>query len=69
MLKVYYTCWRVWLWPLSLTNFKLAWKMVTLVALFAAKHCCDLTLLCIDDHLFLHDNATIFILASGGKTD
>ena len=35
-----------------------------------AKHCSDLTLLCIDNqHLFLQCHAVIFIHISGGKTD
>ena len=38
----------------SLTDFKLAWKTATLLALVTAKHCSDLTVLCIDNqHLFL----------------
>ena len=54
----------------SLTVFKLAWKTATFFALVTAKHCSDLTLLCIDNqHLFLQHNAAIFILMSGGKTD
>ena len=54
----------------SLTTFKLAWKTATLLALVTAKHCSDLTLLCIDNqHLFLQCNAAIFIPMSGGKTD
>ena len=54
----------------SLTTFKLAWKTATLLALATAKHCSDLTLLCVDNqHLFLQHNATIFIPLSGGKTD
>ena len=54
----------------SLTTFKLAWKTVTLLALVTAKHCSDLTLLCVDNqHLFLQHNAAIFIPLSGGKTD
>ena len=54
----------------SLTTFKLAWKTATLLALVTAKHCSDLTLLCIDNqHLFLQHNAAIFIPMSGGKTD
>ena len=54
----------------SLTTFKLAWKTATLLALVTAKHCCDLTLLCVDNqHLFLQHNAAIFIPISGGKTD
>ena len=37
----------------SLTTFKLAWKTATLLALVTAKHCSDLTLLCVDNqHLF-----------------
>ena len=37
----------------SLTTLKLVWKTATLLALVPAKHCSDLTLLCIDNqHLF-----------------
>ena len=37
----------------SLTTFKLAWKTAFLLALVTAKHCSDLTLLCVDNqHLF-----------------
>ena len=51
----------------SLTTFKLAWKTATLLALVIAKHCPDLTLLCVDNqHLFLH---LFFVPLSGGKTD
>ena len=54
----------------SLTTFKLAWKTATLLVLVTAKHCSDLTLLCVDNqHLFLQHNAAIFIPLSGGKTD
>ena len=54
----------------SLTTFKLAWKTATLLALVTAKHCSDLTLLCIDNQcLFLQHHAAIFISLSGGKTD
>ena len=54
----------------SLTTLKLAWKTATLSALVTAKHCSDLTLLCIDNwHLFLQHHAAIFIPLSGGKTD
>ena len=54
----------------ALTTFKLAWKTATLLALVTAKHCSDLTLLCIDNqHLFLQCNAAIFIPMSGGKID
>ena len=52
----------------SLTTFKLAWKTATLLALVPAKHS-DLTLLCVDNHLFLQCNAAIFVPLSGGKTD
>ena len=49
---------------------KLAWKTATLLALVTAKHCSDLTLLCVDNqHLFLQRNAAIFVPLSGGKTD
>ena len=42
-----------WASTSALTNFKLAWT-VTLLALVTARHCSDLTLLCIDNqHLFL----------------
>ena len=54
----------------SLTTFKLGWKTATLLALVIAKHCSDLTLLCVDNqHLFLQCNAAIFVPLSGGKTD
>ena len=54
----------------SLTTFKLAWKTATLLALVTAKHCSDLTLLCVDyQHLILQHHAAIFIPLSGGKTD
>ena len=54
----------------SLATFKLAWKTATLLALVTAKHCSDLTLLCVDNqHLFLQCNGAIFIPLSGGKTD
>ena len=54
----------------SITTFKLAWKTATLLELVTAKHCSDLTLLCIDNqHLFLQHNAAIFIPMSGSKTD
>ena len=53
-----------------LTTFKLAWKTATLLALVTAKHCSDLTLLCVDNqHLFLQHHAAIFVPLSGGKTD
>ena len=59
-----------WALASSLTTFKLAGKTATLLALVTAKHCSDLTLLCIDNqHFFLHCNAAIFIPMSGGKTD
>ena len=42
-----------WVPTSALTTFKLAWKTATLLALVTAKHCSDLTLLCIDNqHLF-----------------
>ena len=54
----------------SLTTFKLAWKTATPLALVTAKHCSDLTLLCVDNqHLFLQHHAAIFVPLSGGKTD
>ena len=44
----------------SLTTSKLAWKTSTLLALVTAKHCSDLTLLCVDNqHLFLQHHAAI----------
>ena len=59
-----------WAHASSLTTFKLAWKTATLLALVTAKHCSDLTLLCVDNqHIFLQCNAAIFIPMSGGKTD
>ena len=54
----------------SLTTFKLAWKTATLLALVTAKHCSDLTILCVDNqHLFLQCHAAIFVPLSAGKTD
>ena len=54
----------------SLSTFKLDWKTATLLALVIAKHCSDLTLLCIDNqYLFLQHNAAILIPMSSGKTD
>ena len=52
----------------TLTTFKLAWKTATLLARVTAKHCSDLTLLCIDNqHLFIQHHTAIFIPLSGGK--
>ena len=54
----------------SLTIFKLAWKTATLLAPVAAKHCSDLTLLCVyQQQLFFQHNAAIFVPMSGGKAD
>ena len=54
----------------SLTTSKLVWKTATLLGLVTAKHCSDLTLLCIDNqHLFLYCHSAIFIPMSGGKTN
>ena len=54
----------------SLTTFILAWKTATFFTLGTAKHCSDLTLLCINNqHLFLQFHAAIFISMSGGKID
>ena len=54
----------------SVTTFRLAWKTANLLALFTAKCCSDLSLLCVDNHhLFLQHNASIFVPLSGGKTD
>ena len=51
-----------------LTNFKLALKTATHLALVTAKHCCDLTLLCIDNqNLFHQHHAVIFIPVPGAK--
>ena len=59
-----------WAHASSVNAFQLAWKMATLLALVTAKHCSDLTLLCVDNqHLFLQCNAAIFIPQSVGKTD
>ena len=51
-------CWlsllENWVPASSLTSFKLAWKISTVLALSTAKHCSDLTLLCVDNQqLFL----------------
>ena len=59
-----------WAPAYSLITFKLAWKTATLLALVTARHCSDLTLLCVDNqHLFLQHHAAIFVPLSGGKTD
>ena len=59
-----------WAPTFSLTTFKLAWKTATLLALVTAKHCSDLTLLCVDNQtLFLQCNAAILVPLSGGNTD
>ena len=59
-----------WIPASSLTNFTLAWKTVTILALVRAKCCSDLTLLHIENqHFFLQHHAAIFYSASGGKTD
>ena len=59
-----------WVPTSSLTTFMLAWKTATLLALVTAKHCSDLTLLCVgNQHRFLQCNSAIFIPMSGGKTD
>ena len=50
-----------WAPAFSLTSFRLAWKTATLLALVTEKHCCDLTLLCIDNqHLFLFSVMLLF---------
>ena len=70
MLNICYLFWKVGTPTSSLTTFKLAWKTATLLALVTAKHCPDLTLLCVDNqHLFLQHYAAISIPLSGGKTD
>ena len=54
----------------SLTTFNWLGRLLLLLALVTAKHCSDLTLLCVDNqYLFLQCNAAIFIPLSGGKTD
>ena len=59
-----------WATTSSLTTFKLPWMTATLLALVTAKHCSDLTLLCVDNqHLFLQCKTAIFVCLSGGKTD
>ena len=59
-----------WALASSLTTFKLASKIATLLGVVTAKHCSDLTLLCIDNqHLFLQHHAAIFIAIFGVKTD
>ena len=70
MLSICYLFLGNWALASSPTDFKLAWKTATLLALVTAKHCSDLTLSCIDNqHLFLQHNAAIFITMSDGKTD
>ena len=57
-----------WASASSLTILKIAWKITTLLALVTARHCSDLTLLCIDNHHFcLLHHAAIFFPVSGGK--
>ena len=59
-----------WTLASSLTTFKLAWKIATLLAVVTVKYCSDLTLLCFDNkHFFLQHYATVFIPVSGGKMD
>ena len=36
----------------ALTTFKLVWKTATLLALVTARHCSDLTLLCVENSTF-----------------
>ena len=58
-----------WATP-SLTNYKLAWKTVSLLALVTARHCSDLTLLSSDNqHQFLQYHAAVFNSVSGGRMD
>ena len=64
MLSICYLCWS-WALPSSLTTFKFAWKTATLLAFVTAKHCSDLTLLCIDNQ----HHATVFFPLSGGRTN
>ena len=53
-----------------LINFKVAWKVATVLALVTEKHCSNLTLLCIENqHLFVQCHAAVFILASGCNID
>ena len=50
------------------SNFKIALKMATILALVTSKCCSDLTLLHNDNqYLFLQHHASMFIPASGGK--
>ena len=59
-----------WTLASSLTTFKLAWKTAALLLLVTAKHCSDLTLLCIDnEYHFLQHYAAIFIPVSDVKTE
>ena len=65
-----YLFWKVG--HLHLLVLPLSWlgKTATLLALVTAKHCSDLTLLCVDNqHLFLQHHVAIFVPLSGGKTD
>ena len=59
-----------WAPAFSLTAFKHGWKTGTTLALVTAKHCSDLTFLCIhNQHHFLQQHAAIFFPLSGAKTD
>ena len=54
----------------SLTAFKHAWKITTLLAHVTVKCCSDLTLLCIGtQYLFLQHHAAVFIPMCDGKAD
>ena len=54
----------------SLTNFKLTWKIATLLLLVITKHCSVLPVLPIEIiSAFFHCHATSFVSASGGDMD
>ena len=57
-----------WASASSLTNFKLAWKTVTFLALVTEKHF-DSTLLWIQNQHLFFSIMLLFYLASGGKID
>ena len=52
----------------SLTNFKLARQTATLLALLTAKHCSNLTLLCINNQILFLQCPAIFVPTSSEKT-
>ena len=62
-------CWRVGHWLLLSLHLNLLGRLL-LFEHISAKHCSDITLLCIDNqHLFLQHHAAISIPISGGKMD